>query len=235
MPKKKKEEKEEKEREPEYEPSPFNYCDYRCDRCEHQDTCKVFKDDQERLLQHYLKGEDPYDPEIFMNDLKEIFDKTKNMVIDLAEKEGIELDDIPDEEVPRVDPHEYVIYQLAREYCRTAHDFIKHIDEEGVPESLKEEFSDFVWHHTLIPAKTGRLVSGFVDGLRDEELSRIEEAGTLGVIKKGIDLSKNALDLMLNELPDDLHSIAELLNLLSQLEKQIQKDIRQKVEHKITE
>jgi len=212
-----------------YKPPPFNYCDYRCDRCEHKDTCKVYKDDQERLLDHYVKGEDPYKPEVFMQDLHEIFKKTKDMIMEMAEKEGVDLDDMPDEEPPRVNPEEYAIYRLAYSYTREAHSFIKELEKVGVPETLQEDYSDLVWHHTLIAAKTGRLVSGFIDDFLDEEIRKVEEEGTLGVIRKSINLSKNALQNMLNELPDHLYTIADLMDLLKRLEKQIQIDIRQKV------
>ena len=84
-------------------------------------------------------------------------------------------------------------------------------------------------NHTLIVAKAGRLVSGFVDGLRDEEMQEIEEKGTLGVIDKCIRISRQALEVMLNELPEDLHTIADLMELLKNVEQQINKDIHQKV------
>ena len=81
----------------------------------------------------------------------------------------------------------------------------------------------------MIAAKSGRLVSGFIDDFLDEEVAKVEEEGTLKVINKGINLSKNALENMLNELPDHLYTIADLMELLKRLEKQIQNDIRQKV------
>ena len=85
-----------------------------------------------------------------------------------------------------------------------------------------------VWYHTLIAAKAGRLVSGFIDDF-DEEIQKLEEDGTLNVINKGINLSKNALEKLLNELPNHFHTIVDLTSLLKKLETQIQTDIRQKV------
>lgn len=215
-----------------FKAGPYNYCDYRCDRCDEQDHCRVFKEDQERLLDHYTKGEDPYDPQIFVNDLKEIFKKTENMLKDIAEKEGINLEQIPEEEaeaeVIKVKPEEYVIYRLAFEYSRQAHAFIKQLEHDGVPEILREDFSDVVWYYTLIAAKSGRLVSGFIDDFRDEETQKMEEEGTLAVIRKCIDLSRNGLQHMLNELPDHFYTISDLLDLLGKIERQVQTDIRKK-------
>ena len=212
-----------------YKPPPFNYCDYRCDRCPEQENCRVYKDDQERLLDHYRKGEDPYDPDIFMNDLKAIFGKTEKMIRKIAKEQGIDLSEANVEEMPEVNPKDYVVYRLAHNYFRQANAFVKLLEKTGVPEIIQSDFDDFVWYHTLIAAKTGRLVSGFIDDFLDEELTRIEEEGTVGVIRKGIYLSRNALENMLNELPDHLYTVADLLDILKRIEKQLEADIREKV------
>ena len=212
-----------------HKPPPFNYCDYRCDRCDEQVNCRVYKDDQERLLDHYRKGEDPDDPKIFMNDLKQIFGKTEKMIRKMAKEQGIDLDETDDAEVPEVDPEEYVVYRLAYNYFREASTLVKMLEKAGIPETVRSEYDDFVWYHTLIAAKTGRLVSGFIDDFLDEEFTKVEEEGTIGVIKKGITLSKNALQSMLNELPDHLYTIADLLDILRRIEKQLEVDIREKV------
>ncbi|MDH4210784.1 MAG: hypothetical protein OEV79_04985 [candidate division WOR-3 bacterium] len=212
-----------------FKPPPFNYCDYRCDRCDEQENCRVFKDDQERLLDHYRKGEDPYDPEIFMNDLREIFSRTEKMIKKAAQEHGIDLDGVGEEEIPEVDPEEYVIYRLAYKYFEETNAFIKTLEKSGIPENIRPYYDDLVWYHTLIAAKSGRLVSGFIDDLLDDEVSDIEEEGTVSIIRKGIRLSRNALESMLSEFPDQLHAIADLMEILNQIEKQMESDIRQKV------
>jgi hypothetical protein len=212
-----------------FKPPPFNYCDYRCDRCDEREKCRVYKDDQERLLDHYRKGEDPYDPEIFMTDLKEIFGKTEKMIRKMAQEQGIDLETASDEEVPEINPEEYVIYRLAYQYFKEANAFIKELENAGIPESIKQDFDDVVWYHTLIAAKAGRLVSGFIDDYLDEEVTKLEEDGTIKVIRKGIDLSKVALENMLNNLPSHLYTIADLLEILKRIEKQLEVDIHQKV------
>jgi hypothetical protein len=216
-----------------YKPPPFNYCDYRCERCDEQQHCRVYKDNAERVLNHYTRGENPYDPQIFFNDLKGIFAKTNNMIKDMAAKRGINFENISAEDVPEVNPEEYLIYQLAYEYFQETNRFIKELQNMGVPENIEEDFHDLVWYHTLIAAKTGRLVSGFIDDFLDEEVQKIEEDGTLRVINKGINCSKGALGEMLHELPDHLSAITDLIGLLKKLEEQIKTDIRKKVEQKV--
>jgi hypothetical protein len=214
---------------PEYTPPSFNYCDYRCDRCEHQEHCRVFKEEQERLLSHYVKGEDPNDPQIFMKDIERIFERTQEMIMKMAQEHGVDIKNLKTEEPPEIDPNEYVIYRLAHEYYKHARGFIAELENTGIPSELEEEFRDLVWYHTLIVAKSGRLVSGFIDEVIDDELQQYEEQGTIQVIQKGVDLSKNALEKMLSELPDHLHTIAHLLELLNRFEAQLSGDIRQKV------
>lgn len=189
----------------------------------------MFKEEQERLLSHYVKGEDPNDPQIFMADIQKIFERTQKMITKMAKEQGIDIKDMKAEESPLVDPNEYAIYRLAREYYVHARSFIAELEKTGIPEVLEEEFHDLVWYHTLIVAKSGRLVSGFIDDVLDAELQQCEEQGTVRVIQKGIDLSKNALERMLSELPDHFHTIAHLLELLKHLEQRLTGDIRQKV------
>lgn len=211
-----------------FNPPPFNYCDYRCDQCDEQMNCRVYKDDQERLMEHYRKGEDPYDPQVFMNDLREIFGRTEMMIRKIAEEQGVDLDDAIAEEMPEVNPDEYVIYRLAYQYFEEASVFIKQLEKASIPDSIRSDYDDLVWYHTLIAAKTGRLVSGFIDDFFEEDINRIEEEGTVGVIRKGINLSKRALENMLGELPDCLYMIANLMEMLKRIEKQLETDIRQK-------
>lgn len=210
-----------------FKPPPFNYCDYRCDRCDEQANCRVYKDSQERLLEHYRKGEDPYDPEVFMNDLKEIFGRTERMIRKLAQEQGVDLAQ-DDEEPPEVDPTEYVVYCLAYKYFEKANAFVKLLENSDMPEGVRNDYDDLVWYHTLIAAKCGRLVAGFADDYLDEEFTNAEEQGTIKVIQKGIMLSKQALETMLNELPEHMYVIADLVEILKQLEKQLDIDIRQK-------
>ena len=209
-------------------PPPYNYCDYRCSECEGQENCRVYKDDQERVMDHFRRGEDPYDPKIFMNDIKEICKNTEEMIHKCAEEEGIELDQAQDEEMPDVNAEDYAVYRQAFEYFERAHAFIKDLQRSGIPDGMQLPYEDLMWYHTLIAAKAGRLVSGFIDDLLEEDIRSIEEQGTIAVIRKGIKRSQAALDNMLGELPNNLEEIAGLLDILGRIERQLDTDIRGK-------
>ncbi|MGQ9818014.1 MAG: hypothetical protein ACUVQ3_08730 [bacterium] len=212
-----------------FKPGPYNYCDYRCDRCEEKDNCRVYKENEERMLQHYLRGEDPNDPQIFMNDLKDIFEKTEDILRKAAEEQGIDVDESAEEEIREVDPHSYAIYHYAYEYYAQAKELVRKIENTLIPDAIKDDFEDFAWYYTLLLAKAGRLVSGFDDKFFDEEVRKVEEEGTIQVINKSVALSKKALENMLNELPDDFQKIVNLLDLLKKIEKQLKTDMRAKV------
>lgn len=208
--------------------TPYNYCDYRCDRCDERLDCRVFREEQARLQEHYDRGEDPYDPEIFMADLKRIFQQTEAMIIHAAEQENVNLED--NDEIPvREEPEQYVLYRQAFEYRRQAKALIRLIEADQQPDTIREAFADLIWYHTLIAAKAGRLVSGFIDHRRSGEFQKKEEEGTLAVISKCILLSRQGLERIKTELPEHTHLIKELLAMLDQIEQTIQTDIRRKI------
>ncbi len=209
-------------------PTPYNFCDYRCDRCDERLNCRVYREEQARLQEHYDRGEDPYDPEIFMSDLKRIFRQTETLIKHAAEQGGAMPEEEP-AETPQDKSDDYVLYRQAFEYSRHTRALIRQIEAEGLPDSVREAFSDVVWHHTLIAAKAGRLVSGFIDNLRDAEAQKQEEEGTLGVMKKSIDLSRQGLERLKSERTEHSHTISDLLEMLTQIEQTIQTGIRRKV------
>lgn len=59
---------------------PFNYCDRWCERCGHKENCRVYQEDTAIRFDHIAKGEDPDDPEIFFQDIKERFNAVTNLL-----------------------------------------------------------------------------------------------------------------------------------------------------------
>ncbi len=208
--------------------TPYNYCDYRCERCDQRLSCRVFREEQARLQDHYDRGEDPYDPEIFMNDLRQVFQQTEAMIVHAAEQESIKLENNHKTTIGE-EPEQYVLYRQAFEYYRQTNALIRLIESGHLPDQIREAFADVVWYHTLIAAKAGRLISGFIDHHHDEEFQTKEEKGTLGVIRKSILLSRQGLERIKIALPEHTHLIKELLTMLDQIEQTIQTDMRRKV------
>ena len=210
-----------------YKLPPYNYCDYRCENCDEKEKCRLYKENQKRISDHYLKGEDPNDPEVFLKDLQEIFKKTTEMLKKSAAEYDIDIDKLPENEEQKINPRDFTVYQLAYQYAQESHSFIRQLQNESIPEELKDDFDDLIWYHSLIVAKTGRLVSGFADKFFDNEIRKLEEEGTISVINRGIELSRKALHHMLDRLPEHFYTINDLLELLNQLSEQLKKDMRQ--------
>lgn len=83
-----------------HEDSPFiagiyNYCDRWCERCLFTDRCEVYAREQRQWERHLLRGEDPDDPKVFMQDLNETLDETAQMLEQIAAEEGIDLESLP--------------------------------------------------------------------------------------------------------------------------------------------
>ena len=78
---------------PNFIPGIYNYCDRWCERCPFSARCSVYAIDSER----------PDDPETrdinnekFWNHLSSIFRQTKELILSLAEENGVDLDSLPD-------------------------------------------------------------------------------------------------------------------------------------------
>lgn len=76
-----------------------NYCDRWCERCAFTDRCRVFAMEQRQWERHLLRGEDPDDPAVVMQDLAETLDESLRMLHEMAEAEGLDFDD-EEEEAP---------------------------------------------------------------------------------------------------------------------------------------
>jgi len=75
----------------------YNYCDRWCEKCNFTNRCLQFKREAERNIKHILKDEDPNNPEVIKNDIKESFNEVFTF---LANKETENLfDDETDEDI----------------------------------------------------------------------------------------------------------------------------------------
>lgn len=82
----------------------YNYCDRWCERCRFTDRCEVFAREQRQWERHLLRGEDPDDPAIAMQDVAEALDESLRMLHEMAEEEGLAVEDDWAEEESAGDP-----------------------------------------------------------------------------------------------------------------------------------
>ncbi|MGB9613349.1 MAG: hypothetical protein ACPL4K_04130 [Candidatus Margulisiibacteriota bacterium] len=214
-------------------PGIYNYCDRWCEHCSMTSRCRVYADTERKKAEHIRKGEDPHDWNIVMQDVKEGFEETLQLLKKAAEEQGIDLESIPDEEYERPDPSEHPLNLHAKNYRRLAHEFLKKLREsietEGhelseridiIPSPFDElkGFEDISfccevisWYHTLVPSKIHRALCSKMKSAaaKNDELAGwdMEDAnGSAKVAYDGITRSIIALQVIYkwnNSLQDE--------------------------------
>lgn len=141
---------------------PFNYCDHFGEKEILATVCKICKDELNRLKLYKKAGEDPYDIKNVFKDVAENLSHTMQLVQEEAERMGMDLDSIPDEEDDTPPAENYPIYNLMRKYSKQVEKIIKSL--EFVPPNadiqLVEKAVDSLAHSQhYILAKTYRALS----------------------------------------------------------------------------
>jgi hypothetical protein len=70
----------------------YNYCDRWCERCRFTDRCQVFEREQKQWERHLLRGEDPDDPKVFMQEMADSLGEAMAMLEEMAEEAGVDLE-----------------------------------------------------------------------------------------------------------------------------------------------
>jgi len=152
--------------------SPFNACDYLCEKCPETDNCKVYALLEEKALVKRLKGtiREPIGPSL--EDLKESLDETIELLKKVVADIGIPIEDIA-EQMTGLD-EQYVendeLYQLALTFTMKSHSFLKKV-EPLLKQSIAEDFDDLVWYHTMVSVKTHRALASDFDGLSEDAIN----------------------------------------------------------------
>jgi hypothetical protein len=173
----------------------YNYCDRWCERCPLTSKCFLYAEDQKRLEKHRRKGEDPYDWKIIMKDVEENAKETAKLIQKIAREQGIDLENLPEEEYESPDPTGHPLYQRSQNYMDLAHKFLERLRKsiqalgielperiEVIPSSLEDVetlkeivacYETISWYHTLISAKIYRALSSKMEKNKDKELAEI--------------------------------------------------------------
>jgi len=210
-----------------YNPPPFNYCDYRCERCDKKDECTLYKRDAKRQLERILKGEDPYDMDVVLEDVDLAFQEAMNFAREFAKKEGIDLDaalsnhDSEDEKKREKKLRRHPFYLTAWKFYNCAREFLNNIEEKIlVTPEIKEYIDDLVWYHTLIPAKTYRALSIYN---RSDSVEIEDSVNTVELILNVISKCRHSIDRLCYYRPKAKPHIQPLSKTLNTLEKQCEK------------
>lgn len=116
-------------------PGIYNHCDRWCERCDFTQHCRLYYDERKQ----YNASEDKDD---FMAIVSQNLDKALNMLQEIAEERGIDLDDIDDEDFEKEQQKEKEIekHLLTKKALKYTIDVDKWLKTNNHLESLKKEY-----------------------------------------------------------------------------------------------
>ncbi|MEW6686921.1 MAG: hypothetical protein AB1393_12070 [Candidatus Edwardsbacteria bacterium] len=216
--------------------APYNFCDRWCERCPPETTnrCKVYQDEFARELKHIASGKDPYDWDVVLEDVKENFEKTRELIQKWAEEKDIDLSQIDDDQYEKQRKREeqlfsHPLYKLVMKYSQQTNQFIKDTFYEGVEPELIDDYETIIWYHTLLPAKVHRLLCDLYAKEDEEGIGFYDAVAQIDISKKSIAQSEKTLKKLLIEKIAHRYRISELLDLLCEITNQV-KVIEDKME-----
>ena len=179
----------------------WNYCDYRCEDCEHLLECPVALKEREQEMRAIAEGRE-FDP---IEAVKESLEETLEMVRKMAEERGVDLADETGKR--RIGERVIIDHPLVEKSKRVAIDvmgFAKEMEDRIFSEQTQKAIYDLCWYAGLLSAKLYRCLSGKYEAIEedDPELKEldIEDARkTASVVAMAIGKCKKALDSLLLE------------------------------------
>ncbi|MEX0844853.1 MAG: hypothetical protein WD022_06210 [Balneolaceae bacterium] len=186
------------------------------------------------------------DNEEFWNDLSEMFALTMQMLHELADKQGINLENLKDDiKVRPVDDKEietHAVIRLARIYFESSHEWLS-ANRKTINDKMEEhrklvikeinpgenadnllalnDLYDIInWYHTMILVKLKRAVLGLLEDDFEDEIQN-DMNGTAKVVLNCIDRSIFAWSGLLNHMPEQEEISLRNLVTLQKLKRNI--------------
>ena len=215
-----------------------NYCDKWCRRCEMTRRCAVYAMEEADATDDAVDGD--ADNADFWNKIAETLTSAMEMLRDMADQGGVDLDDVDWEaeeerhEASRREVQAHPLVRSARDYMsgvRKWFDVLEtraiadHLDvSPSLDEQVLKDLGDvIVWYHTVIHTKLNRAVWNVVEGR--EEYNPEDESDADGSAKVAlicIDRSMAAWWRMLGLFPGCANQIKKMLVHLDRLCRQIE-------------
>ena len=212
----------------------YNYCDRWCERCPLASRCLLYATEQED--EDNSPESRDIQNEAFWRKLSSIFQETREMVMEWAEKEGIDLNEFKEEDElqlrkkrRQVDNHS--LARAGKNYANSASDWFREFDQLVEVSDLAATDADIEeaerlvdareiihWYQYQIAVKTMRALSSRIDELAEvrDEFPK-DSDGSAKVALLGIDRSIAAWRLMQLSVPERAESIVPLILQLERL------------------
>ena len=194
----------------------WNYCDYRCEDCEHLLECPVALKEREQEMRAVAEGRE-FDP---MEAVRESLDETLVMVRKMAEERGVDLSvETGKRRIGEEAIMGHPLVEKSKKFALDVMGFAKEMEDRAASEETQKAIYDLCWYAGLLSAKLHRCLSGKYEAIEedDPELKEldIEDARkTASVVAMAISKCKKALDSLLAEhLPEIQKFYTELRDI----------------------
>ncbi|MBM4045313.1 MAG: hypothetical protein FJ279_09380 [Planctomycetes bacterium] len=160
----------------------YNYCDRWCERCAKTERCYLYAQEQADRAEYEAQGKDPDSDEAAMEMVHQNFQRTLEMLKQMAQEQGLDLDKLAEEApVERVDPRGQPLCRRADGYRKKASQFLKRLRKTlkteragilkraGVVPSAERDaktlaeimdaYEVIAWYHMQIAVKLNRAMS----------------------------------------------------------------------------
>lgn len=201
--------------------SPYNYCDYWCEKCDEKirEKCLVYN----KELEAAEEGKSTL--EVVSESMEQAF----NMIHQFMRENDIDMSQII-EEADEEDPFEKIhrevkekpLVKLCRDYLDKAEAFLKDYREHYLtPPVLADAFANLGWYRTLLPVKMERTLQSLYEFAAMEDEFALQDAYlTSMVVNKALNKSSTAVNELKKNLVDYQDVLTEVEDLLLNIRKE---------------
>lgn len=222
-------------------PSVHNYCDRWCERCRLSHRCSVYLMEFER---ERVREERNLPEPDFVEEMADIFADTMEMIREMAEEQGINLDDLfDDEEVAaeisekkrsKADVRKHYLYRKADEHSRWFRDWfqnrkedveklkeILNADANSTSDKLSDPIEVLLWFQHFIAVKFARALDPPFD---DSPEAMYDNNGSAKIAIIAVDRCIQAISTLLPFFPEDEDQFLTALVRLTRIRKRAIKE-----------
>ncbi len=193
-------------------------CQWRREPCS-QPSCPFCGRLMKQRFKHQFKGEDPDSLESALQDVEDSFAETRMMIAEDADKLGIDLNNIPDEEYESPPgPLEFHLEKKYHEWLARLHHFAMRTPGEWLE---TEAGLDLMWYAPLISAKIYRSLCSRWRVRRGQSEDDLDYDYTKYVIENCVAILKTSFEALIGMHLHELNGLIDLYHQLLNLEKEI--------------
>lgn len=221
----------------------YNYCDRWCERCPLSSRCLLYATEQ--ADEDNSPESRDIQNEAFWRKLSQIFQETREMVMEWAKENGVELENLTEEDEEQIrkkrrQADSHPLARAGRKYANAASDWFREFDQLVEVSDLATTDTDIEeaerlvdareiihWYQYQIAVKTIRALSSRIEErefeMEEPDPNPKDSDGSAKVALLGIDRSIAAWRLMQLSVPDRSDTIVPMILQLERLRQRTEK------------